>query len=86
MVDNHCIRTTHAEVNAVAHAAKLGISLSGGVAYCTYKPCFACLKTLVAAGVTAMIYDIDYAGSVIPDGYLNKGDIYFKSLKEMEVV
>ncbi|MCZ7582919.1 MAG: dCMP deaminase family protein [Deltaproteobacteria bacterium] len=54
--DGHCVRTVHAEQNAVLQAARFGISLEGATCYCTYKPCLACLKTLLGAGVNRIIY------------------------------
>lgn len=51
MENGHCVRTVHAEVNAVAQAAKLGISIDGASLFCTHQPCPNCTKTLIAAGV-----------------------------------
>jgi dCMP deaminase len=54
--DGHCVRTIHAEQNAVLQAARFGISLAGSTCYATYKPCLSCLKTLLGAGVERIIY------------------------------
>ncbi|MCC6158973.1 MAG: dCMP deaminase family protein [Deltaproteobacteria bacterium] len=54
--DGHCVRTIHSEQNAVLQAARFGISLDGATCYCTFKPCLSCLKTLLGAGVTRIIY------------------------------
>lgn len=52
MIENgHCVRTVHAEVNAVAQAAKSGISIEGATAYVTITPCYTCKKVLISAGV-----------------------------------
>jgi dCMP deaminase len=53
MEDDHCQRSLHAEVNAVAHAAKAGISLEGARIYLSgIRPlCRECQKVLTAAGV-----------------------------------
>lgn len=56
----HCVRTIHAETNAVARAARNGISLLGTTCYCTDMPCHNCIKTLCAAGITRVIYDRPY--------------------------
>lgn len=53
MVDGHCTRTIHAELNAILHAAKEGISTNGTIAYLTHEPCPRCVKHLRAAGVFA---------------------------------
>jgi dCMP deaminase len=60
MEDGHCIRTVHAEMNAVAQAAKYGISLDGSVAFITDFPCWNCFKVLVNAGVTSIYYAKNY--------------------------
>jgi len=48
---NPCIRTIHAEMNAVAQAAKRGTALRGSILYCTYCPCKDCARMLVNIGV-----------------------------------
>jgi len=60
MMDGHCIQSVHAELNAIARAAKLGNSLQGSTAYVTTKPCYSCFKALVSAGVIAIYYHEDY--------------------------
>ncbi|NLH50248.1 MAG: dCMP deaminase family protein [Myxococcales bacterium] len=54
--DGHCVRTIHAEANAVLQAARFGIRLEGSTCYCTFKPCLSCLKLLLGAGVAKIIY------------------------------
>ncbi len=49
--------TSHAEENAVAQAARVGMPLKGGIAYVTHMPCSRCARTLVQAGVVAVIVD-----------------------------
>lgn len=44
----------HAEANAIAMAARQGISLNGSIAYITYKPCLKCQMLLVQAGIMKM--------------------------------
>jgi len=56
---NFCVGS-HAESNAIAQAAKLGISLKDSVAYCTLFPCLNCLKTMVIAGVKSVYYEYVY--------------------------
>jgi dCMP deaminase len=56
LVAGRCVRTVHAEQNAVAQAAKHGTSLMGAVAYTTNHPCMDCAKLLAAAGITRVVY------------------------------
>jgi len=60
VVDNHEQMTIHAEVNAICHAAKDGISLANSKAYVTHHPCINCAKSLIAAGINEVVYLMDY--------------------------
>jgi dCMP deaminase len=60
LVDNHCVRTVHAEMNALTQAAKWGHPVVGSTAYITNMPCTACAKALVAAGVKRVVVFSDY--------------------------
>ena len=60
MEEGHCVRVVHAEMNAVAQAAKRGVSINGARAYVTHSPCWPCLKVLVNAGVKSVVYDEEY--------------------------
>src|ERR1700722_15820723 len=62
LVDGHCIRTNHAELNALATAAKNGISSDGAVAYLTITPCLTCARQLIASGILYIIYEKTYPG------------------------
>lgn len=62
MVRGGCIRTTHAEANAIGHAARSGTALLGSTAYVTCHPCPGCLKLLIAAGVVRVVYLEPYHG------------------------
>ncbi len=56
---NFC-RATHAEANAIAQAARFGISVEGADLYCTLAPCYVCLKLIASAGIKAVYYEYDY--------------------------
>jgi dCMP deaminase len=56
MVDGHCVRTIHAEMNALAQAAKHGVAVDGARIYTTASPCWDCFRVLVNAGVLRFIY------------------------------
>jgi dCMP deaminase len=55
MHEGHCIRTLHAEENTILQAARLGIKASDSVLYCTYAPCYHCLKKLLATGINRIV-------------------------------
>lgn len=51
-----CNRTIHAEQNAVAYAARHGISTDGATLYCTDSPCETCAKILINTGIIRVAY------------------------------
>jgi len=58
--NNHCVRTLHAEINAIVQCAKYGISCQGATLYCNTLPCWNCFKTVVSAGISKIYYSTDY--------------------------
>ena len=60
IMNGHCVATEHAERNAVANAARAGVSTLGATAFITHTPCWDCIKHLAAAGVTNIIYNSEY--------------------------
>lgn len=60
LVDNHCVRTVHAEVNAILSAAVNGVSTSGAILYSTCKPCFRCYSFLKNADIQEVVYIENY--------------------------
>lgn len=60
VVDGHCIRTIHAEMNALLQCAKLGISTDGSEIYVTHFPCLHCTKAILQAGVKKIYYLNNY--------------------------
>ncbi len=56
----HCVRTTHAEQNAIAQAARFGISIEGSTIYCKMTPCYTCAKMIINAGIKRVVCEKDY--------------------------
>lgn len=56
----HCVRTVHAEQNAIAQAAKLGVSIDGATLYCHMTPCYICSKIMINAGIKKVVANKDY--------------------------
>lgn len=59
----HCIRTTHAEQNAIVGAAKYGVSINNSTLYCKMTPCYICAKLIVNSGVKRIVAWKDYHAS-----------------------
>ncbi len=60
MQDGHCIRTLHAEQNAIVQGALNGVSLRGATLYVTCQPCNNCAKMVINAGIVKVVFDGDY--------------------------
>lgn len=56
MEAGHCVRTIHAEVNAVAQAAKNGTSIQSGQLYTTSSPCWPCFKIMANSGIQKVYF------------------------------
>lgn len=51
----HCVRTVHAEQNAIAQAARRGLALDGSTFYCSMEPCRTCAMLIVNVGATRVV-------------------------------
>ncbi len=80
MINNHCIRTTHAEANAIVQAAKNGVKISDSEIYVTASPCYDCFKLIVNAGIHKIFYYEFYRDERILK-YAKDSNIKLKSLK-----
>lgn len=56
----HCIRTAHAEQNAIANAARVGVGVEGATLYCKMLPCYICAKMIINAGIKRVVALKDY--------------------------
>ena len=56
----HCVRTTHAEQNAICQAAKLGIAIDGATLYCKMTPCTVCAKMIINSGIKKVVCEKKY--------------------------
>jgi len=59
-VTNHCVRTVHAEQNAICQAAKRGISLDGATLYCRMTPCRVCAMLIINCGIKRIVCERKY--------------------------
>ncbi len=82
----HCIRTTHAEQNALIQAARFGISLEGGTVYCKMEPCHVCAKMIINAGIKRVVAEKRYhAGQLTRQMFQDAGiqlDIIYDEVEQ----
>lgn len=58
--EGHCIRTVHAEMNALLQCAKMGVPTTGAEIYVTHFPCIHCTKSIIQAGISKIYYAENY--------------------------
>lgn len=78
----HCIRTAHAEQNAIAQAAKLGVSIDGATLYCHMTPCYTCAKLLINAGIKKVVVSKDYHQGKKSKQVFEKSGVHFILLND----
>lgn len=59
-ITQHCMRTVHAEQNAICQAARLGISLEGSTLYCRMTPCRTCAMLIINCGIVRVVCERKY--------------------------
>jgi len=59
-ITTHCVRTVHAEQNAITQAARLGISLEGATLYCRMTPCRTCAMLIINCGIKKVVCEKKY--------------------------
>jgi dCMP deaminase len=82
MVDDHCVRTLHAESNAIDYA---GVFAAGCTLYVTVTPCWDCAKRIINANITRVLYDEHYESRYgksmdVPD-FLRAGGVEVDCMK-----
>ncbi len=82
MIDGHCVRTTHAEANAIVQSAKNGIKIDEGDIYVTASPCYSCFKLIANAGIKTIFYGEFYRDKKIMER-ANEVGIKLVSLENM---
>jgi dCMP deaminase len=64
MVNGHCVRTLHAEQNAIIQGALHGVDVSASTLYVTHQPCLICAKMIINAGIDRVVYAGDYPDEI----------------------
>jgi len=85
MVDGHCVRTVHAEVNAIIQAAVFGLATKEAVCYVTHFPCLNCTKMLINARISKLVYINDYRVDSIALEFFEKAGVEVEKYKTSEI-
>lgn len=73
IVENHCQRTNHAEINALVQAAIHGVNIKGSTAYITNMSCTTCAKALIAAGIVRVVVFSEFHDTLATSFYNGSG-------------
>ena len=65
MEEGHCVRTVHAEANAIVQAARNGVRIEGATLYTTASPCWPCFKLIANAGCRRIVFGEFYRDNKI---------------------
>lgn len=82
----HCIRSLHAEQNALLQAAMIGIACDGATMYVTCQPCNMCAKMIINAGIKEVIYEGDYPDEFSLELFRESGLQVFRYLEGERVL
>lgn len=86
VIDNHCVRTIHAEINALLQCASHGVNTFGAKAYITNMPCTNCAKALIAAGISEIVIFSDYHDTLAEKFFkIAKLDVVRLKMPEMTI-
>jgi dCMP deaminase len=66
-IEQNCFRCIHAEINAIAQAAKNGASIRDADIYVTHTPCIHCFKVLINTGIKRVLYEKPYKLATIDE-------------------
>lgn len=80
-------RAVHAEANAIAQAAKHGITTDGASIYVTLEPCLSCLKLIISAGIREVFYETSFNSGdkvLVRDSFASEGLVTLKQIQLSE--
>jgi dCMP deaminase len=81
----HCIRTVHAEQNAIINCARNGVSTLGATIYCTMTPCTTCAMSIIQAGILNVVAKNSYQKDQYTKELFNTAGINLTVLNEKEL-
>lgn len=82
-------RAVHAEANAIAQAARHGISTQGACIYVTLEPCLSCLKLIISAGIQEIYYETPFNSgekALVRDSFIQEGLVTLKHIHLSETI
>lgn len=83
-VTRHCVRTAHAEQNAINNAARVGVAVEGATIYCKMVPCYKCAQSIINSGIVRVIALNDYHASKESKIILKQAKVKLEIINKVE--
>ena len=80
VIEGHCVRTIHAEINAILQCSKFGVGTEGATIYVTHFPCLNCTKSIIQAGIKEICYANDYRNNEYAQELLEKSGVVVRKV------
>jgi dCMP deaminase len=81
-ISQHCVRTVHAEQNAICQAAKRGVSIAGATLYCRMTPCRTCAMMIINCGITRVVCERVYHSGRESEAMFAQAGVKIEYVKE----
>ncbi len=78
----HCMRTIHAEQNAICQAAKRGVSIEGATIYCKLAPCRTCAMLLISSGIKRVVAEYKYHAGAESEAMLKQAGVMIEYIHD----
>ena len=77
-ITEHCVRTVHAEQNAIAQAARLGVSIDGSTLYCRMTPGRVCAMLIINCGIIRVVCERRYHDGAEPEEMFRQAGVHLE--------
>jgi dCMP deaminase len=81
-ITTHCVRTVHAEQNAICQAAKRGIAIAGATLYCRMTPCRTCAMLIINCGIVRVVCQRRYHDGADSEEMFKKAGILLEYIHD----
>jgi len=74
-ITHHCVRTVHAEQNAISEAARKGVAIQGATLYCLMTPCRVCAMLIINCGISRVVCEFRYHSGAESEQMFNQAGV-----------
>lgn len=81
VIDGHCVRTIHAEMNAILQCAKFGVATEDAEIYVTHFPCLQCCKAIIQSGIKKVFYANEYRNHPYAEELFEHANVHVEKIE-----